>query len=589
MHTLLEAGFSNALMAGALALTAYGLGRFCRRPALTHALWLLVLVKLLTPPLVRVPIPWPEPDSRHGGSDLVAQVEPPAVLVPAPFLAPPDPNGPEADMPAAVLPEALPDPPAEEVFPIPATAGAAAEEIVLPQKASGSQETGGVGGSVPWVVPLIVVWALGTVLWLALAAMRLGRFHTLLAHARPAPLELQTEADRLAGLLGLTRTPGVWLMPGVLSPMLWAVGRSSRLLLPAELLDRLRDDQRQALLVHELAHLRRRDHWVRWLELVVLALYWWLPVAWWARRELQEAEEECCDAWVVWALPHAAKAYAVALVETLDFLAEARPALPVAASGLGNLSSLRRRLTMIMRGNTPRALTRAGLLAVLGMGILLLPLVPSLAQPPATGNDPEEQQVQDQKARDIAKRREAMEKMQVEVEQARAEVAAQRAALEQKLKALEMRLQNLNAEQKRLADEEWYRAQKVQGPAMKPGTGPMKGGLGARPDVEHRLAEMERKLDLILREVKSLRQQRGPGAWQGQPGFQPGGGRPGGPGGGGVPSGQGPAGFPGGRETAPPGFQPPPGSPTPGTAPPFSPYAPPGNAVPGKAPPTPQQ
>ena len=55
--------------------------------------------------------------------------------------------------------------------------------------------------------------------------------------------------------------------------------------------------EQDAVLAHELAHLKRRDHWVRRLEAIVLGLYWWYPGAWWARRQLERAEEECCDAW----------------------------------------------------------------------------------------------------------------------------------------------------------------------------------------------------------------------------------------------------------------------------------------------------
>ena len=52
----------------------------------------------------------------------------------------------------------------------------------------------------------------------------------------------------------------------------------------------------------------------------------------------RDAEEDCCDAWVVWALPASARAYALALVETVDFLADARPALPALASGFGHVT-----------------------------------------------------------------------------------------------------------------------------------------------------------------------------------------------------------------------------------------------------------
>src|SRR5262245_18528592 len=96
--------------------------------------------------------------------------------------------------------------------------------------------------------------------------------------------------------------PEVLLVPGPVPPMVWAIG-FTRVLFPAGLLDRLDSGGRHALLIHELAHVRRRDHWVRWLELLVLALYWWYPLVWLARYRLQASEEECCDAWVVDELP----------------------------------------------------------------------------------------------------------------------------------------------------------------------------------------------------------------------------------------------------------------------------------------------
>src|SRR5207253_11039399 len=165
-----------------------------------------------------------------------------------------------------------------------------------------------------------------------------------------------------------------WLVPGAVSPMLWAIGRFPRLLFPAKLLERLNDEQRATLLAHELAHYRRRDHWVRLVELLVSGLYWWHPVIWWARHELHEAEEQCCDAWVVWTLADADRAYATALLQTVAFVSQARCPLPATASGVGQVRHLRRRLTMIMQGKTPRSQSWAGFLAVLGLGLLLLPV-----------------------------------------------------------------------------------------------------------------------------------------------------------------------------------------------------------------------
>ena len=61
VETLLHAGLSNAVSATFLALLVACLGRLlARRPAILHCLWLLVLLKLVTPPLYEIPIPWPE-------------------------------------------------------------------------------------------------------------------------------------------------------------------------------------------------------------------------------------------------------------------------------------------------------------------------------------------------------------------------------------------------------------------------------------------------------------------------------------------------------------------------------------------------
>src|SRR5215469_13256454 len=50
MSTLLTFGLANAVCAALLATVALIAGRFCRRPAVLHSLWLLVLLKLVTPP-----------------------------------------------------------------------------------------------------------------------------------------------------------------------------------------------------------------------------------------------------------------------------------------------------------------------------------------------------------------------------------------------------------------------------------------------------------------------------------------------------------------------------------------------------------
>jgi beta-lactamase regulating signal transducer with metallopeptidase domain len=401
MIPLLETALSNVVVAAVLALVALAVGRVCRWPALRHSLWLLVLLKLVTPPIVLLPLPWPVaamPETvafENMVGPEAAKPRPDADMVP---LAPPG----EFEVEVETPPEVEPLPP--WIVPAQVAQGGSTDDRAPHEAKAEDQGAPDVvhqttsfhlppallslpslpAGS---IAVLGWLWLGGSLFWFLVAARRLWRFGRLLRHAEPAPAELQAQAGELARRLGLTHWPRVWLVPGVVSPMLWAVGKAPRLLLPRDLLERLDSERRGTLLAHELAHWLRRDHWVRWLELVVLGLYWWCPLAWWARRALSEAEEDCCDAWVVWALPGSARAYATALVDTLDFLSGAPRALPLAARAVGQLSVLRRRLTMIMRGSTPRNLPRLGLAAVCVLGLMLLPLLPTWAQQFTPGAD----------------------------------------------------------------------------------------------------------------------------------------------------------------------------------------------------------
>ncbi|HEV3121781.1 MAG TPA: M56 family metallopeptidase, partial [Isosphaeraceae bacterium] len=368
MPALLEIGLANALAATALALAAAAVGWHRRRPALAHSLWLLVLLKLVTPPLVSFPVEWPAPVATRMEQVPPQAAEPQGIgAMHGDDVAPRETFTSEI---AIIAPLPTKAEPTLEPRPVPVTG-------LVPPKTTSSWRVR------PWAA-VAGLWLAGTVLYVIVTGVRLLRFESLARQARVAPDELRVRVEKLANQLGMARAPLVGLVAGRIAPLLWAVFGRPRLLLPEQLWARLDCDQRDALLLHELAHLRRRDHWVRLLELLVRSLYWWHPVVWWAGARLRQFEEECCDAWVVHARPGSVRSYATALVETLDFLAEARGSVPVAASGLGHFWSLKRRLAMILDATTPPALSGLARLAVLGLAALLLPLSPTWAQPPAT-------------------------------------------------------------------------------------------------------------------------------------------------------------------------------------------------------------
>jgi beta-lactamase regulating signal transducer with metallopeptidase domain len=360
MRTLLEMAWSNALLATVLALVAAAVSQVCRRPAIVHSLWLLVLLKLVTPPLIPVSLPWLTP---------VANEQPEAVEPTETSLTVSEVRDGSRDSLSPTGPTAS-DPTSTALAPRPLMQ----KRTVQPNRSFALAKL--LRGKIQlfWRETLAFLWLGGALFWFARTGLQVHRFQRLLGHAQPAPAELQDQVQALAQRLGLSPGPGVWLIPGVVSPMLWAIGRRPRLLFPAKLLDRIDWEQQATLFTHELAHLRRRDHWIRIVEMLVSGLYWWHPVVWWARRQLRQAEEQCCDAWVVWALASAERTYATALVQTVAFLSHAPCPVPMAASGIGQVRQLRRRLTMIMQARTPRSMSWAGLCAVLGLGLLLLPL-----------------------------------------------------------------------------------------------------------------------------------------------------------------------------------------------------------------------
>ncbi len=362
METLLEVGLSNAVMAAALAVLAGLIGLVCRRPALVHALWLLVLLKLVTPPLVSISVRPPLPPAeatepeREGAVALVERIE----------VGPTAPEDEEVPLPRAEEGAQRVDESTDGDVP------AVVEERTDTRQAEWPAPPGG------WPRTLAVVWLLGSSCWFALALCRVWRFSRALQHARLSPA-LQSRVHFLARRMGLAHGPAVRLVPGRLAPMIWGVRRPV-LLVPEGLEATVGRTGLETLLLHELAHVRRRDHLVRLLEFVALGLFWWNPVAWYARREMREAEEQCCDAWVVRTVPGTGRTYATALVDALDFLCGGRPALPPLASGLGEIADLKRRLKMILGGKTPHGLGRSNGLVVLGLALFLLPLVPVWGQ-----------------------------------------------------------------------------------------------------------------------------------------------------------------------------------------------------------------
>src|SRR5262249_42242717 len=82
----------------------------------------------------------------------------------------------------------------------------------------------------------LTIWVIGTAAWFAAAGARIYGFHRLLRYGKAAPAALQEQTRLLAERLGLTHCPTVWLVPGQVSPLLWALGGKCCLVVPAVVL-----------------------------------------------------------------------------------------------------------------------------------------------------------------------------------------------------------------------------------------------------------------------------------------------------------------------------------------------------------------
>ncbi len=180
----------------------------------------------------------------------------------------------------------------------------------------------------PWLVP---AWIAG-VLFLSLrflagcAAARRLRCHGI----ADAPAALRATLERVAGRVRLSRPVLLLRSARVVIPTTLGAFRPA-ILLPVSALTGLSPEALEAVLAHELAHIRRHDYLVNLLQTAVETLLFYHPAVWWASHRIRVERENCCDDLAVQATGDV-RAYARALVG-LEEMRSAPTPLAVAANG----------------------------------------------------------------------------------------------------------------------------------------------------------------------------------------------------------------------------------------------------------------
>jgi beta-lactamase regulating signal transducer with metallopeptidase domain len=275
------------------------------------------------------------------------------------------------------------DTPVDEVI---AVADAGVVDVAGDGEATRPSEATGTGAW-PW---LLGVWLAGSVLLATVEGIRLVRLTRRTRAASAADATLTSRVAQHAARMGITPVPIV-LVQGARAPSVWGLTRP-RILWPATLQSDVPEIGTDGLIVHELAHVKRRDHLVGWIELMAGVIWWWNPLFWSVRSALREQAELACDAWVIAALPDGRRAYAESLLALSSERVSSVP-LSMAVVGISATTrrALERRLVMIMQGRTSLRLTFVGICTLAVVAAVTLPTwaaSPQVPQPPVVAAAP---------------------------------------------------------------------------------------------------------------------------------------------------------------------------------------------------------
>ncbi len=147
----------------------------------------------------------------------------------------------------------------------------------------------------PWLKMLVAFWLAGVLL----LSFRLVRMWNRVQRLRCVGVEevpdpLVSRLEELARRLGLQMRVNLLLSQLVEVPTLIGWLRPV-ILLPAAAVTGLTPSQLDAILVHELAHIRRHDYLVNLMQSAVETLLFYHPVVWWVSGRLRAERENCCD------------------------------------------------------------------------------------------------------------------------------------------------------------------------------------------------------------------------------------------------------------------------------------------------------
>lgn len=230
----------------------------------------------------------------------------------------------------------------------------------------------------------VCIWAMGVLLLSLRTVVGWIGIQNLRNTAVPAGSALDGLLTRLQSRLRVSAPVRLYTSAIVRVPTVFGYLRPC-ILLPISALTGLSQLQIEALLAHELAHIRRHDYVINALQTLVETLLFYHPAVWWVGAQMRIEREHCCDDIAVSACGSAFH-YATALAE-MEQIRGRIPEPALAATG-GNLLERIRRL-LHPRERAPRSATAAAAATVMILTTATVAMVSIYAQPPAPRARPE--------------------------------------------------------------------------------------------------------------------------------------------------------------------------------------------------------
>ena len=333
-----------------LALTA-GISLLLRRgsAATRHMIWTLGLLGALVLPVLSLAVPrWQIPVLRVSASDSTPLGAVRSTLENQASLNA-RPAAPNAPSPASAEPAPSAHNPARD------SSGALRGDLAEASRLSPSARSEGGPAPISWQSLVLAIWVAGVVAILGrlavglLAVQWLSRRTERVANAPWLPL-----ARELAAAVGVPSSVTFLRSPRATMPMAWGILRPS-VLMPEDA-DAWPAERLRIVLLHELAHVKRRDCLTHALAQLACAVYWFNPLVWIAARHLRTERERACDDLVLAAGTRGSD-YAAQLIEVARVMRSGRfPALLTGATlAMAHRSQLEGRLIAILDPRVPRS------------------------------------------------------------------------------------------------------------------------------------------------------------------------------------------------------------------------------------------